>query len=480
MKYGGIYLYTYYPYTSTRCSDPGPPVFLDSWNLVDRSFVKDINIFAPKKVSNLQSCPLQCSGTHTPPDSIITIKGNNTYEFGGLGGLIFNFIAEHLNFTPVITRITDTTNSYEGVYSNDTSVLAKDILSRKVDIGFGKFSRSTDMHKDIIFAKETGIDCFTWAVPFRAGQAPSIWKTYVNEFYGLVWILISISLILAVIVLFILARSVRKERKDFKSIFYIILFIISTVLGSQLKLTPSNNIVRIFVVHWLLYTLVIVAAYQASLGSIVTVPAEIGNLQTIDEILDSHFGITGSPQMYYVLNASTSTTKQVAKLLQRFEVQPPGEFLPVMRRVVVNRNVVVFANQRLLMYSNSKLKDLNITGITAHVIPDCLLKSPSSPMLLRRGSPYRIPVDIMLNRLVESGIIEHWSALENEKEDNSNRAQFVQLYFRHLKGAFSVLLCGEIVAIFVFILEIISFKWFDFVKIPEISDTDKHLMPYMP
>lgn len=481
MKYGGIYLYTYYPYTTIRCSDPGPPVFLDSWNSSNQSFVKNIDIFTPKKVSNLQSCPLQCSGTHTPPDSIITDKGNNTYEFLGLGGLIFNFISQHLNFTPVITRVTDTTNSYEGVYSNDTSVLVKDIISRKVDIGFGKFSRSTDMQHGVTFAKETGVDCFTWAVPFRAGKLPSMWKTFTNEFYTIVWILILISLISAVLILFILSHVARKERNEYRNIIYVVLFIISTFLSSQLRITPSSNVLRVFVVHWFLYSLVIIAAYQASLGSIVTVPPEISNLKTINDILQSQLSITGSPQMYYVLNASTSTTGKIKELLKRFEVQPPGEFLPVMKRVVLDRNVVVFANQRLLTYSNLQLKDLNITEVKAYIVQSCLIKSPSSPMLLRNGSPYRIPIDNLLSRLLESGIIEHWAALHDQQEDNnSNVPKFTQLHFRHLRGAFTVLLTGELIAAVVFILELICNKWFHFMKKSPVIENEEYAIPYLP
>ncbi|XP_039294131.1 uncharacterized protein LOC111061495 [Nilaparvata lugens] len=450
MKYGSIYLYTYHPYTATRCSDTGPPIFLDSWDTKTKSFVKKADIFASKKVSNLQKCNLLCSGTHNPPDSIVIKNGENDYEFGGIGGMIFKFTANHLNFTPVVTRISDTTNSYEGAYSNDTSVLGKDILSRKIDIGFGKFSTASDMSDGISFAKELEMDCFTWAVPWRAGESPPVWKKYVDEFYSEVWILIFVSLQET-----LQGYNIPDD------------FVFSTFLGSAIKIITRSTPTRSFLSFWLLYSFVIVTAYQAALGSIVTIPAEILNLDSVTDVLNSKFSITGSPQMYYVLNSSSSTNPNIRELVKRFEVLPPGDFLPVMKRVVTDRDVAVFAEKRFLLYSNTQLKDLNVTG-SAHVMPECLIKLPSSPMLLRSGSPYQIPIDTTITRLLESGIIAHWSALDHSLENRSGRSAFSELDFITLRGAFSVWLFGNSLAFLCFLFEVFTEKWFKKYEVVDI------------
>ncbi|RZF35805.1 hypothetical protein LSTR_LSTR009221 [Laodelphax striatellus] len=476
MKYGSIFLYTYYPYTATRCSDAGPPILLDSWDTKTKSFLKKADIFASKKVSNLQKCNLLCSGTHNPPDSIVIKNGENEYEFGGIGGMIFKFTANHLNFTPVVTRISDTTNSYEGAYSNDTSVLGKDILTRKIDIGFGKFSTASDMSDGISFAKELEMDCFTWAVPWRAGDSPPVWKKYVDEFYSEVWMLIFVSLFVAFLVLYHLSLFA-EDKKHFKDTAFLMIFVFSTFLGSAIKLITRSTPTRSFLTFWLLYSFVIVTAYQAALGSIVTIPAEILNLDSVTDVLNSKFSITGSPQMYYVLNSSSSTNPNIRELVKRFEVLPPGDFLPVMKRVVTDRDVAVFAEKRFLLYSNTQLKDLNVTG-SVHVMPECLIKLPSSPMLLRSGSPYQIPIDQTITRLLESGIIAHWSALDHSLENQSGRSAFSELDFITLRGAFSVWLFGNSLALLCFLFEVFTEKWFKKYEVVDVKIGPNQL-PYL-
>lgn len=141
MRYGGISVYTYFPYTKTQCADSGAPISIDTWSTYYNLFTRKTNLFSKKnKIYNLYGCTLKCAGVHRPPDSVIVETGNKTYSFDGIGGLLFETIVKKLNFTPVISKVVDMTTNFETTYSNDSSVIAIDVATKKVDLGFGLFT----------------------------------------------------------------------------------------------------------------------------------------------------------------------------------------------------------------------------------------------------------------------------------------------------------------------------------------------------
>lgn len=401
MRYGGISVYTYFPYTKTQCADSGAPISIDTWSTYYNQFRRKTDLFSKKnKIYNLYGCTLRCAGVHRPPDSVIRETGNKTYAFDGIGGLLFKTIVEKLNFTPVITKVTDMTTNYETTYSNDSSVIAIEVATKRVDLGFGLFTRLTDYHPEILFVKETNMDCFTWAVPASAGQGPSMWTTYVGEFSAVTWCIITSSVSLAILYFYFLSFTTAHENKSFKNWEFLTFFVYYTFLGVSQK-KPQSNVLRMFYLPWLFYCLVLVAAYNAQLGSFATIPTKTGNIETVADLVQTKFSISGTTQMFRVLNASTNASNNVKSLLKRFEVLPPGKFHPAVDKIVIERDTAVFSSKNLFKYFNEQLKTHNKP--TCYVQPTCLVKSPTTPMIVHGNSALKEPLSMIIRRLFESG-----------------------------------------------------------------------------
>ncbi|XP_046663010.1 ionotropic receptor 21a-like [Homalodisca vitripennis] len=431
---------------------------IDTWSNALNRFTRNTDLFSRKnKVYNLHGCPLKCAGAHRPPDSVIEETKNKTYNLSGIGGLLFETIAIKMNFTPVISRVVDVTSNYDPVFANDSSTLSIDVGSKKVDIAFGIFSRLLDFHPKISFVMETNMDCFTWAVPPNAGVGPSMWTTYVGEFSWITWVLIICFLISVIPVFYFLTYLAFNEDNNFKEWGFLSFFVYFTFLGASVEEKPHSNVLRVFLAPWLFYCLVLGAAYNAQLGSFATVPTKVGNIENPADLLKTSFGITGAPQMFHVLNASINTSDVIRSLLKRFEVLPPGNFLPVIEKVVTDRNLAVFSTKSLLAYSNEKLKARNMP--TSYLQPSCVIKSPSSPMIVPRVSPLLEPLSGIIHRLFEAGILSRW---ESEAKQRNKRDSFQlepKLYLQQMQGAFLLLISGLMLSVAVFIAEVVTYRW---------------------
>uniref|UniRef100_A0A1B6ECL1 Uncharacterized protein n=1 Tax=Clastoptera arizonana TaxID=38151 RepID=A0A1B6ECL1_9HEMI len=459
MKYGGLSIYTYFPFTNTRCSDSGPPVLIDTWSHRNSMFTRQKKLYDRyEKIYNLYGCPIQCSGSNRPPDSIIEQLTNTTYNYSGSAGLLFKFITLHMNFTPIINRVSDTTLNNEGNFVNESSVIANDVASRRVDIGFGMFSRLLDLHSKISFVKETNMDCFTWAVPTGAADGPSMWSTYVGEFSWVIWLLICIYIIIAYFVLRFISNYAKNENAQFKNLVNLGFFVYNSFIGAPINELPRTTSFRSFVAAWLYYSLVLSAAYQASLGSFATVPASIANIEDTTQLSRTKFSITGSPQMFYILNSSSDTSYAIRTLLKRFEVLPPGYILPNIERIVVQRDVAVFAAKGLLSFFNNKLRSNNLS--VTYLQSQCVIKSPASPLIVRRVSPLLEPLSVIVGRLFEAGMLIRWESISKPVEMNANGLITPKLYLKQMQGAFTFLITGLIVSFIVFIAELIYYHIF--------------------
>lgn len=257
-----------------------------------------------------------------------------------------------------------------------------------------------DYHPEILFVKETNMDCFTWAVPASAGQGPSSWTTYVGEFSAVTWCIIATSVVLTIPIFYCLSFAAPNEKTSFKNLEFLTFFVYYTFLGVSQK-KPQSNVLRMFYAPWLFYCLVLVAAYNAQLGSYATIPTKTGNIETIADLVKTKLGITGITQMFRVLNASTNASNSVKSLLKRFEVLPPGTFQPAVEKIVTQRDTAIFSTKNLLRYFNEQLKTRNKP--TCYLQPICLVMSPTSPMVVHRNSALKEPLSRIIHRLFEAG-----------------------------------------------------------------------------
>lgn len=190
--------YTYQPFTSYGCGKLGRPLLLDRWQ--NGAFRSGVDLFSYKpKTGNMRGCPLVCVGNEHPPD---TVLWHDQYRWttSGVGGEVLQIVAQHMNFTPVITSPKGDQREMYSWYNNADVLnnITAMLNAEEADLAFGWYSYATHDEYNTRLAKTTSIDCLGWAVPYRAGPPPRSWTNYANEFDRLSWLFIGFMFIVVV------------------------------------------------------------------------------------------------------------------------------------------------------------------------------------------------------------------------------------------------------------------------------------------
>lgn len=418
-------------------------------------------------------CPLKCLGIHRPPVSTIvqTLKG---FQLSGSGLRIIDFMQQHMNFTGIVSVV----YSHTGINvapemsvqtaDNDSSPVGERVKTRKVDLAFGRFTRIFDSESDVEFIKEDQMDCFTWGLPSGIGHDPTLWTNYVAEFSLVTWVLIVFTVFIAFTVVVVLSKfSFRQQNINTMSIEHthcspsldLLFYVYATFIGAPMKLTPKSYTLQVFLSNWLLYSLVVTSAYQAYLGSLITIPQTIPEINDQHTLLKTNLNLVGRQQMYYLINSSAGTSNDFEELVERYQIMPPEDFGHFIRRILMKRDTAVLASKRELIFYAQRYEKIFNDSRHLHVLPKCMIESYSSTFMLRKGSPLRHRISTIMSRLSETGIMQQWDR-DNVKEELVHGIVFTDdtiLSMSQFYGAFVVLSFGCFIGFCTLIGEIIVF-----------------------
>lgn len=200
MDDGTVNAYTYRPFSSYGCGKLGRPYLLDRWQ--NGAFQRGVDLFSVRsRIGNMRGCPLKCVGNEQPPDALVRLDNRQQWTASGVGGMMLQIVAGHMNFTPVITSPKgNMSEMYSWYYAEDVlDNISAALCANEVDLAFGWYSYAThNAEYNTELAKTTSIDCVGWAVPYRAGPRPQSWTYYVYEFDKVGWLLIGSMFIVVV------------------------------------------------------------------------------------------------------------------------------------------------------------------------------------------------------------------------------------------------------------------------------------------
>lgn len=404
-------------------------------------------------------CPLKCLGIHRPP--VLTVVQKKTgFELSGSGLRIIDFMQQHMNFTGIISIAYGHVGVHfipeMGVPDNDSSPVGGQVKSRKVDLAFGRFTRIFDSESDVEFIKEDQMDCFTWGLPSGIGHDPTLWINYIAEFSLVTWILIILSIILAFIIVVILSQLSFQNSIQWSPMF-VLFYTYGTFIGAPIKVTPKSYSLQVFLTNWLLYSLVVTSAYQAYLGSLITIPQSTPEINDLRTLLKTNLNLVGRQQMYYLINSSAGSSNDFRALVDRYQISPPEDFSHIIQRILMKRDTAALAAKRkLIFYAQQYTKTFN-NSKHLHILPKCMIESYSSTFMLRKGSPFRHRIGTIMSRLSETGIMQQWDRI-NVKEEMVHGIVFTEdtiLSMSQFYGAFAVLFFGLLMGFCIFISEIV-------------------------
>eukprot|EP00102_Acyrthosiphon_pisum_P018259 XP_008189946.2 PREDICTED: glutamate receptor ionotropic, delta-2-like [Acyrthosiphon pisum] len=468
MSTGSIRVYVFNPYTASRCNGAGPPIMVNVWSGWTDAFVKPDKVFGMEnKLKDLHKCPLKCLGIHRPPVSTV-VQTEKGFQLSGSGLRIINFMQAYMNFTGIVTMAYGHSGvnhipEMAAIPDNDSSPVGIKVKHKKVDLAFGRFTRIFDSESDVEFIKEDQMECFTWGLPSGIGHDPTLWINYVAEFSLVIWIMIILSIILAFGVIVALSQLTLALQRPTATVQWSPLFILfytyGTFISAPIKVTPKSCALQMFLSNWLLYSLVVTSAYQAYLGSLITIPQTTPEINDQHTLLKTDLNLVGRQDMYYLINSSAGSSNDFKELVDRYQILPPEDFGHFVQRILLKRDTAVLASKRELIFYAQRYKTIFNDSRHLHVLPKCVIESYSSTFMLRKGSPFRHRISTIMSRLSETGIMQQWDRA-NLKEELVHSIVFTEdtiLSMSQFYGAFVVLFFGLILGFCAFIGEIIVY-----------------------
>jgi len=390
------------------------------------------------------------------------VRTQKGFRLSGSGLRVIDFMQKYMNFTGIVSMAYNQIDvkfiPETALSDNDSLSVGGKVKNGKVDLAFGRFTRIVDRETEVEFIKEDQMDCFTWGLPSGIGHDQTFWINYVAEFSLVTWILIILSVILAFSVVIALSQFSFQDSTSWSPIF-ILFYTYATFIGAPVKFTPKSCTLQVFLSNWLLYSLVVTSAYQAYLGSLITIPQTPSEINDLHTLLKTNLNLVGKQQMYYLINSSADSSNDFKALVDRYQILPPEDFDHFIQRILLKRDTAILASKRELIFYAERYKKIFNDSRHLHVQPKCMIELYSSTFMLRKGSPFRHRISTIMSQLSETGIMQQWDRA-NVKEELVHGIVFTEdtiLSISQFYGAFLVLFFGLFFGFCTFISEIIYF-----------------------
>lgn len=264
-------IFTFMPFTAGKCNDTTPVVineFInDSWTSND---------FFPEKLTNLHNCTFKASALNNAPIVIKTVQSDGSYTVDGSDVRILREIGSALNFqADFICDVTD----YGVIFENGTTTgnVAR-LESKEVDVILSFYYLRKDRSKRLSETQFYEMDP-TKIVGYENVKISPIEKL-IRPFNFILWMVL-----LPIMIIGLFSVSViKKYRSIDSSIQHLNLLVI--VLGGSQKLLPKRNSIRILLMFFAMFCIIIRTLYQGSLYKDLQTEERRKDSTSIDELVD--------------------------------------------------------------------------------------------------------------------------------------------------------------------------------------------------
>jgi len=436
-------------------------VLVDRWNS-DGEFVLKVNLFPQKVPKTFHKCSTKVISFIQPP----AVMENPEKNYTGLEINFVELILKRLNLTAEYNVSSNTKGSYYRMFMQTVGQLEP----ASSDIAFG----ALPLDSGSIHVAETTVPYvymkLSWYVPCPNPAAR--WKSLSKVFGSIVWVRFAAVEILAVIIMWLLAKYEKqfhvRESENYKAITYCIYNVCAVILGVSVPQKPISLSLRIFFITWVWYSFVMTNVYQAFFIGLLVNPGFEKSMTTLNDVIQSGIDYGYPVEMdplpfsdppYNIIKTNRKTCKSIYNCLQR---------------VLERKDFATISDNFHAEYFRTRLLFHNI-----HV-PICTLQEDvimfRLSMYMAKGNPLLHRFNEIITRVFEVGVFEKWwndfmssSRLDGHPidDDDTNFSDFATNELNtgnstfslvHLEVVIYKLLIGQIFSILVFLVEVLYYR----------------------
>ncbi|KAJ9593015.1 hypothetical protein L9F63_015313 [Diploptera punctata] len=407
-------------------------------------------LFPDRVSSNLWRCPLNVSTYERDPYVRIERKMNKV-SYSGLEVKIVRGIAEALNASVQFVDVAPRSDNLWGrrLVNGSITGITGDVLTGKSDIAFSYMPKGFDVLESILESTISYIDSkILWYVPCAKPRQRR--ESFIRMFSVSLWLLIIIVYMLISLLTWRIGVSGtyhQEESRLYSNIFQTFQTVFAIFIGSSIEV-PHSTQVRIVISFWLWYSFAFNIIFQTFYTSFLVDPGFIKQIENLDELLMSDLKMSYVIEFDYLFRDRGDGRE--AKILRR---RSYCRFLQqCLSNVAVNSDTATISDNLDVRYRMKKSKLL------------CTLNEEifkyNIAMYLNKGNPLLARINIIIRRLMESGILEQWFKEYDDEfgrmhddNDQDDSSEYFVFTVSHLFLVFICLLSGYLLSSIAFIFE---------------------------
>ncbi|KMZ04824.1 uncharacterized protein LOC6728874 [Drosophila simulans] len=385
----------------------------------------------PKTIPNMQRKPLRMCIYRDDVRAIFWRQG----IILGTDGLLAAYVAERLNATMMITR----PHSYNN-HNLSSDICFLEVAKEYVDVAMNiRFLVPDTFRKQAESTVSHTRDDLCVIVP-KAKTAPTFWNIF-RSFGALVWALILVSVLVANVFCYILKSEVGRVPMQ----------LFAGALTMPMTRIPLNHSIRLFLIFWLYFGLLICSAFKGNLTSMMVFQPYLPDINQLGALARSHYHIIIRPRhVKHIQHFLTLGHKHESRIREQMLEVSDTQMYEMMRN-----NDIRFAyleKYHIARFQVNSRVHMHLGRPLFHLMNSCLVPF-HAVYIVPYGSPYLGFLNWLIRSSHEFGFERYWDRIMNSafiksgvkvvnRRRGSGNDEPVVLKLQHFHAVFALWLVG--------------------------------------
>ncbi|EDX13710.1 GD18575 [Drosophila simulans] len=385
----------------------------------------------PKTIPNMQRKPLRMCIYRDDVRAIFWRQG----IILGTDGLLAAYVAERLNATMMITR----PHSYNN-HNLSSDICFLEVAKEYVDVAMNiRFLVPDTFRKQAESTVSHTRDDLCVIVP-KAKTAPTFWNIF-RSFGALVWALILVSVLVANVFCYILKSEVGRVPMQ----------LFAGALTMPMTRIPLNHSIRLFLIFWLYFGLLICSAFKGNLTSMMVFQPYLPDINQLGALARSHYHIIIRPKhVKHIQHFLTLGHKHESRIREQMLEVSDTQMYEMMRN-----NDIRFAyleKYHIARFQVNSRVHMHLGRPLFHLMNSCLVPF-HAVYIVPYGSPYLGFLNWLIRSSHEFGFERYWDRIMNSafiksgvkvvnRRRGSGNDEPVVLKLQHFHAVFALWLVG--------------------------------------